>query len=143
MLRGLHAHHVAHLPHRFHGEATEAELRDFVAAALAGGAEALVYRTGGVPRGYLLWNRHPPGPPILLHARNLAVLDHVWVEPGWRRQGIAARLVARFEDVAAQAGATGWMSRVHAFNRASSALMEEAGAVLSVRVYEKALPGAG
>lgn len=137
LLRGLNRHHAAHLPDRFHDMGSDAALEAFLRSEMAQGATVLAYVIETVPRAYLMWRLRPAAPDALAHPRKLAVLDHIYVDPSWRRRGIARRLIARFEhDIAAQ-GCTGWLSLVHRFNRASAATMENAGATCGVEVYER------
>ena len=140
MLRDLNALHAAHVPARFHDEGPEAALRAFFEEAQGQGARVLVYRTEGLARGYLMWRPQPEGVPALERSRRMAVLDHLYVEPIWRRRGLAGRLLRRFEAEIAAEGFDGWLSRVHGFNAASGALMSGAGAAVAVQVFEKALP---
>lgn len=139
MLYALNAHHATDLPTRFHTDGPVSALHAFFAKQMGQGARVLLYRTEGVPRGYLLWQvvEHPGS--ALENPRRQALLDHIYVEPIWRRRGLAGRLIARFERDITQAGCTGWYSRVHVFNRASAALMRGAGAQVAVETYEKPL----
>ncbi|WP_343502650.1 GNAT family N-acetyltransferase [Alloyangia pacifica] len=137
MLRGLHGLHVAHVPHRFHDRASEAELQSFLAEAMAQGAQLRAYRVGHVPRGYLMWRWRLSEATTLGHAQRRAELEHIWVEPSWRRRGVARRLIAGFEAEIAGQGAEGWTTTVHAFNAPSRALMLGAGATGAVEVLEK------
>ncbi|WP_353472758.1 GNAT family N-acetyltransferase [Salipiger sp. H15] len=120
MLRGL-------------GPTGEAGLRDDLAAAMDAGAQLRAYRVGGVPRGYLVWRWQGGEGP------RRAVLEHIWVEPSWRRRGVARRLIAGFEAEIAGQGAQGWITRVEAANAPSRALMLGAGAIGAVEVLEKRL----
>lgn len=139
LLRGLNALHAAKLPQRFHETADEAALGAFLSEQLGQGARALVYRTEGVARGYLLWRMREVPASAVERARRLAVLDHIAVAPSWRRRGIGRRLVARFEAEAAEAGCAAWVTAVHVFNAPSAALMRQAGAARAVDVLEKPL----
>lgn len=140
LLRALHALHVTHVPDRFHDQASDAALLEVLRGARAAGARFLVYRTEGVARGYLKWQPMPAGVAALEHPTRQAVLDHIYVEPIWRRRGLASRLIARFEaEIAGEFD--GWVVRVHAFNRASAALMQRHGAVLAVQAYAKSVAG--
>ncbi|SMX42590.1 GNAT family N-acetyltransferase [Maliponia aquimaris] len=139
MLYALNALHATHLPERFHTAGRRSDLGDILAGAMADGAQLLIYRTEGVPRGYLMWRPvDRPATALELAARK-ALLDHIYVQPIWRRRGLGARLMARFEQDIRAEGCTGWISRVHAFNGASAALMRGAGAQLSLQVFEKPL----
>ncbi|MCD1619995.1 GNAT family N-acetyltransferase [Salipiger marinus] len=133
LLRGLQAHHAAHLPQRFHDRATEADLRDVLHHALSEGAELLAYRVEGVPRGYLMWRwgDRRDGMP------GLAQLDHLWTDPSWRRRGIARRLLAAFEARTIAQGAQGWSVAPQGTNAAARALMAGAGARPAARMLEK------
>lgn len=137
MLRGLNALHAAHVPHRFHGDAGAPELESFFAEAMASGAQLRAYRLQGVPRGYLMWRWRHAERTALEHPQRRAMLEHIWVEPSWRRRGVARRLISGFEAEIAGQGASGWTTMVHAFNAPSRALMTGAGAVGSVEVLEK------
>ncbi|ASP21275.1 acetyltransferase (GNAT) family protein [Antarctobacter heliothermus] len=139
MLYALNAHHAADLPGRFHTDGTEAALRTFFAQKLGQGACVLLYRTEGVPRAYLMWQILDHAGTALEHPRRQALLDHIYVQPIWRHRGLARRLIARFEQDSRAQGCTGWITRVHAFNTPSAALMRGAGAHLAVEVYEKRL----
>ncbi|KUF10356.1 GNAT family N-acetyltransferase [Pseudoponticoccus marisrubri] len=139
MLRELNALHATQVPHRFHDSGDAAGLRAFFETAFAEGARALLYVTDGVPRGYLLWRIEDRPASALEPPRRLAVLDHVHVEPIWRRRGLAGRLVARFEAESLAAGCTGWIARVHVFNASSAGLMRQAGAAPAVELFEKRL----
>ncbi len=143
MLRGLHGQHVAHVPHRFHDGASEAELQAFFATAMAEGAQLRAYRVGGVPRGYLMWRWRCSPATALRHPQRRAELEHIWVEPSWRRRGVARRLIAGFEAEIAGQGAEGWTTTVHAFNAPSRALMLGAGASGAVEVLEKRFQASG
>ncbi|MCA0942481.1 GNAT family N-acetyltransferase [Salipiger pacificus] len=143
MLRGLHGHHVAHVPHRFHDRASEAELQAFLAEAMAEGACLCAYRVGQVPRGYLMWRWRLSEVTALKHPQRHALLEHIWVEPSWRRRGVARRLIAGFEAEIAGQGAEGWTTAVHAFNAPSRALMLGVGATGAVEVLEKRFQPAG
>ncbi|MGP6087914.1 GNAT family N-acetyltransferase [Antarctobacter jejuensis] len=139
MLYALNAQHAAQLPARFHTDGQSPDLTAFLAQAMEEGARVLLYRTEGVPRGYLMWQLiERPETPLERPGR-IALLDHIYVEPIWRRRGLGQRLIARFEREIAEAGCDSWITRVHAFNGASAALMQEAGARLSVQVFEKPL----
>ncbi len=137
MLFALNAHHATDLPGRFHTEGPQGDLQGFFADKMAEGARALVYRTEGVARAYLLWQVIDQPATALEHARKLALLDHIYVAPIWRHRGLARRLIARFEAESAALGCTSWVTRVHAFNEASAAMIQEAGASLAVQVFEK------
>jgi len=146
MLRGLNLCHVSHGPHPVHNYATEAELADFLATAMADGAQVLAYRAGGVPRGYLMWRLCDVAPGVVDRQRRFGFLDHIYVEPSWRRKGIAGRLIARFESEIAAQACTGWRSTARNFNTASAALMARAGAEVAAYMFEKELvvrPAAG
>ncbi|WP_417209520.1 GNAT family N-acetyltransferase [Antarctobacter sp.] len=139
MLHALNAHHASDLPDRFHTDGSGAALQSFFTQKLGQGARVLLYRTEGVPRGYLMWQAIDTAATALEHPRRQALLDHIYVQPIWRHRGLAQRLIARFErDIAAE-GCSGWITRVHAFNAPSAALMRGAGAHLAVEVYEKRL----
>ncbi|ETA53866.1 GNAT family N-acetyltransferase [Ponticoccus alexandrii] len=139
MLRQLNGLHASHVPARFHDDGADAALRGVFDRALEQGDRVLVYRTEGLARGYLLWRPLPEGQAALERCRRIAVLDQLFVDPVWRRRGLAGRLVARFErDIGAE-GFSGWISRVHAFNRASGTLMRKTGAEVGVQVFEKTL----
>jgi len=139
LLRGLNALHVQRVPQRFHAEADDAALAGLLAQELDTGAEALVYRAEGVARGYLLWRMREVPRSAVQRPRRLAVLDHITVAPSWRRRGIARRLVAGFEAEITARDCDGWVAHVHSFNGASRGLMQRAGAVRAVEVYEKRL----
>jgi GNAT superfamily N-acetyltransferase len=139
MLRGLNANHAFHLPDRFHDRASPAELQAHLRGQMDLGAQLLVYRLQDVPRGYLMWRWRAAGDPALEHPRRVAVLDHIYVEPNFRRHGMARRLVARFEAEIARSGGSGWVALVHRFNVRSAALMRGAGAAQSVDLFEKRL----
>lgn len=137
LLRGLQAHHAAHLPQRFHDRATEADLRDVLHDALSEGAELLAYRVEGVPRGYLMWRWRERPASALEHPARLAQLDHIWTDPSWRRRGIARRLIAAFEARTIAQGAQGWSVAPQGTNAAARALMAGAGARPAARMLEK------
>lgn len=137
LFRSLNDLHAVHVPDRFHDAASDADLHDVLQGAWQGGSRFLVYRTEGVARGYLKWQMMPVGIAALERPRRIALLDHIWVEPIWRRRGLASRLIDRFEQDSAGAGAQGWTVRVHAFNAASAALMRRHGAELSVQAFDK------
>ncbi|SNT11903.1 GNAT family N-acetyltransferase [Antarctobacter heliothermus] len=139
MLYALNAHHAADLPGRFHTEGDAPALRTFFVEKLGQGARILLYRTEGVPRAYLMWQVLDHAATALEHPRRQALLDHIHVQPIWRHRGLARRLIARFEIDSAAEGCTGWITRVHAFNTPSAALMRGAGAHLAVETYEKRL----
>lgn len=139
MLRGLNALHARHLPERFHDTARDAGLRGIFRDHMGQGAQVLIYRTEGVARGYLMWMAEERPGTTLEHAQRHAVLDHIYVAPGWRRRGIGGRLIRRFEAEARAAGHARWLTRVHDFNRASLALMDRAGAKPAVQVLTKPL----
>lgn len=139
MLYALNAHHAADLPDRFHTDGSSPALQAFFAQQLGQGARVLLYRTEGVPRGYLMWQILDRAGTALEHPRRQALLDHIYVQPIWRHRGLARRLIARFEQDSAALGCTGWVTRVHAFNSPSAALMRGAGARLAVESYEKRL----
>lgn len=137
MLRGLNIHHMCHAPDRFHDAASDVDLCAFLKDAMAGGSQILLYRTEGVPRGYLMWRlRDQAADPVQI-ARRHGVLEHIHVAAGWRRRGIARRLIRRFEAEIDGIGCTGWITQVHAFNTASAALMRGAGAEVVVNTFEK------
>lgn len=139
MLRGLNALHAAHVPHRFHAAADTAALQAHLRAQMGQGARGLVYRLQGVPRGYLMWRWRPAGDPAPERPGRIAVMEHIYVEPNFRRHGMARRLIARFEGEIARSGATGWVALVHRFNTRSAALMRGAGAEGAVDIFEKRL----
>ena len=142
-LRALNAFHAEAVPERFHDNGDDAALLAVLQAQHARGGRFLLYRTEGVLRGYLKWQAVPKGEPALERAQRLALLDHIYVEPIWRRRGLASRLIAAFEAASTAEGFTGWTVRVHAFNRASAALMQRHGAVLSVQSFAKHDMGRG
>lgn len=136
MLHDLNALHAHHRPDRFHDRGTHEALCAFLRDQTGQGARILIYVTEGVPRGYLMWKDGSADPTALEHARRQAVLDHIHVEPVWRRRGLASRLIARFEaDIRAE-GMTGWRSYVHTFNHASAALMRRHRAKVTVTLFE-------
>ena len=137
LFRSLNDLHAVHVPDRFHDAASDADLHEVLQDAWNAGSRFLVYRTEGVARGYLKWQMLPEGVAALERPRRTALLDHIWVEPIWRRRGLASRLIDRFERDSAGAGARGWTVRVHAFNAASAALMQRHGARLSVQSFDK------
>ncbi|MEQ5870046.1 GNAT family N-acetyltransferase [Sagittula sp. NFXS13] len=137
LMRALNAYHADHAPDRFHDRACDADLLGLLQSAQADGARFLIYRTEGVARGYLKWLPVPAAAPVMEHPRRQALLDHIYVEPIWRRRGLASRLIARFEaEIAGHFD--GWTVRVHAFNTASRALMQRHGAEATVLAYAKA-----
>lgn len=137
MLRGLNTHHMRQVPERFHDAASDADLCTFLQDALAGGSQILLYRTEGVPRGYLMWRLREQSADAVHIARRQGMLEHIHVAAGWRRRGIARRLIRRFETEIRDIGCTGWITQVHAFNTASAALMRRAGAEVVVNTFEK------
>ncbi len=139
MLYALNAHHAAQLPARFHTEGQPQDLTAFFAQAMEEGARVLLYQTEGIPRGYLMWRRIERPATALERAGCTALLDHIYVQPIWRRRGLGQRLITRFEQDIAETGCDRWITRVHAFNGASATLMQRAGARLSVQVFEKPL----
>lgn len=139
MLYALNAHHAAQRPARFHTEGRATDIAVFLADAMAEGAHVLLYKTEGVPRGYLMWRLIDRPASPLEYAGRAGLLDHIYVEPIWRRRGVGQRLIARFEREISEAGCDNWITRVHAFNGASANLMQEVGARLSVQVFEKPL----
>ena len=139
MLYALNAHHACAVPERFHTNGAPADIRAMLAEKMGQGARALLYKTEGVARGYLLWEPlDRPGTGLERPQRH-AVLDHIYVVPIWRRRGVAQRLIAQFECDSAAQGCAGWVTRVHAFNTASAGLMRGAGAALAVETYAKTL----
>lgn len=128
LLRGLNALHARHLPGRFHDEAGEAALASHLRAEMARGRCVLGYRAGGALRAYLMWRLEDRSASALERAGRVAVLDHLFVAPTWRRRGVGRRLVARFEEEARAGGAAEWIVTWHSFNTASEALMRSAGA---------------
>ncbi|MBV7394020.1 GNAT family N-acetyltransferase [Mameliella sediminis] len=139
LLFALNAHHATDLPGRFHKDGALPELESFLSDRLTGGARALIYRTEGVARAYLLWQILERPASALEHPARMALLDHIYVAPIWRHRGLARRLIARFENDIREEGCEGWLTRVHAFNTASAAMMQGAGAQLSVQTFEKRL----
>ncbi|TNF21622.1 MAG: hypothetical protein EP318_06625 [Rhodobacteraceae bacterium] len=65
---------------------------ELIAQDLGRGARLIAYRTEGVLRGYLLWVAGAEGRPVV---------TRLYVAPGWRRRGIAARLRRRLPSLAA------------------------------------------
>ncbi|MCM2562333.1 hypothetical protein M8756_09225 [Lutimaribacter sp. EGI FJ00015] len=106
--------------------------------AMGQGAQMLVYRLQGVPRGYLIWSWSKACDAAPESAGRLAVLDHVQVEPNFRRHGMARRLIARFEMEIARAGAAGWGCPIHR-KPGCAALMCGAGALIRGERFEKRL----
>ncbi|MFW2587811.1 N-acetyltransferase family protein [Sagittula sp. SSi028] len=138
LLRDLNALHAMHLPDRFHNDGSDAALLELLRAEHAQGARFIMYETEGVARGYLKWRPMPEGPQALCRPQRRALLDHIYVDPIWRRRGLASRLITRFEtEIAAEFA--GWTVRVHAFNRASRALMDRHGAHAAVLSLDKPL----
>ncbi|WP_121631001.1 GNAT family N-acetyltransferase [Tropicibacter alexandrii] len=137
MLHDLNALHAHHRPDRFHDHGPQDALCAFLRDQMGQGARILLYVTEGVPRGYLMWKDARADPTALEHARGQAVLDHIHVEPVWRRRGLASRLIARFETDLKAEGLTGWRSQVHTFNHASAALMRRHGAEVTVDLFER------
>jgi GNAT superfamily N-acetyltransferase len=113
-----------------------AALRAVFTEALARDASVLVYRTEGLARGYLMWR---PLPGAAGSPRRMALLEQLFVDPVWRRRGLARRLLARCEADLRAAGFTGWTAPVPEASTASRAWMRAAGAERSGPVCEKAL----
>lgn len=139
MLRLLNGCHAAHLPDRFHQSGSQTDLCAFFEARMDAGGQVLLYKTEGVARGYAFWEPLVLEDTALTHARRCALLDHVFVMPGWRRRGIARRLLRRFEADIKEDGFSEWTVRVDSFNAASLALMKGAGAAPAVIALTKAL----
>jgi GNAT superfamily N-acetyltransferase len=137
LLRDLNAHHAAHVPERFHTEGSDAAIAALLSTMMGQGTHFLLYRTESVARGYLAWLPRPLPDSALQHPLRMALLDHIYVEPIWRRRGLASRLVARFESDVAREGFDGWTVQVHAFNHAANALMQRHGAGLAVQSFVK------
>lgn len=91
----------------------------------------LVYRLQAVPRGFLAWRSDD--------TRGRVRLVHVFVEPNFRRHGMARRMIARFEAEIARSGATGWFARTRDAGPSARALMRRIGANGADGVYEKRL----
>jgi len=137
MLRALNDLHAAQVPGWYHSDGLDAEITSVLAEALAEGAQILMYLTERTPRGYLLWKPNRPSLPALQTPRRLAVLEHIYVEPIWRRRGLGHRLVQRFEAEIAREGYDGWRTSVHNFNAGSQALMQSMGAEAAVTTFVK------
>lgn len=141
LLRDLNALHAAREPQRFHDDGSDAAILRLLQGQAEQGTRFLVYRTEGVARGYLAWAPRPVPDATLRHPERIALLDHIYVEPIWRRRGLASRLIARFEQEVA--GYDGWIVQVWAFNQASAALMTRHGARLAVQTFAKGRGQAG
>ncbi len=137
LLRALNALHVNHVPKVYHDEGSDAGLEAVLARVLEEDGQILVYRTQSTARGYLAWKPARPAVSAVERPRKLAVLDHIYVEPIWRRRGTGGRLIASFEAEIRAQGYTGWQASVHLFNNASCALMGAAGADEAVRTFVK------
>ncbi|MCA0995463.1 ESCO1/2 family N-acetyltransferase [Alloyangia pacifica] len=107
-----------------------------LASALSEGARLLAYRAEAVPRGVLMWRWRKESSTERAEARR-AQLDHIWVEPSWRRRGVARRLIAAFEAEIAAQGASGWLAQGEGMSAASGALMRRAGACACSKRLEK------
>ncbi len=110
------------------------------ASALSEGARLLAYRAEAVPRGVLMWRWRKESStegPKERSAALRAQLDHIWVEPSWRRRGVARRLIAAFEAEIAAQGACGWLAQGEGMSAASGALMRRAGACACSERLEK------
>lgn len=117
-----------HMPSRFRSDVTVADLEGFLRGKLATGAQAVVYRTEGVARGYLLWLVDDLPGDVLRHPRKVATLDQIYVDPICRRRGVARRMIRFFELHAELAGCSEWVATHYAFNNASQSLLQGAGA---------------
>lgn len=95
------------------------------------GAPVLVYRLQNVARGYLLWRWVAP--------RGVARIDRIFVEPNFRRHGMARRLIARFEGEIARSGGQGWVAEADPARPSGLALMRRVGAKGSGHRFEKRL----
>lgn len=98
------------------------------------GARILVYRTEGVPRACLTWRPAEPD-----HSGKTARLDHIFVQPIWRRRGLGTRLILHFEQEIARVGCSGWIAGGHGLRGAAVGLFQDAGATWSGESYRKAL----
>ncbi|MDO6732440.1 GNAT family N-acetyltransferase [Marinovum sp. 2_MG-2023] len=116
MLHGLHAAQLHVLPQPTGGAVDD--LGKSLHLAMIRGTRILAYRTEDVPRGILLW--HVADRPSAPRAPRQAVLDHIYVAPGWRRRGIKRRLVRRFEAELAAAGCVGWLTATEVAARQDS-----------------------
>ena len=137
LLRDLNALHADRVPAMYHDDGSDAEIEAVLRGMVEEGARILIYVTEGVPRAYLLWKPNRAPVEALECPLRLAVLDHIYVAPIWRKRGMARRLVARFEADIEKAGFEGWRVSVHRFNAASVALMQNTGARPAVVTYLK------
>lgn len=137
MLRDLNEWHVPHAPHRLRQAGDIGDLGQFFETRMAKGAQILITRTEGTVRGYLMWTiQDRPADAVSKPVRR-ALLDHIYVEPIWRRRGLAQRMIQRFEADSAAGGCSGWITHVFAVNTASQRLMAGQGAQHQTVVMEK------
>lgn len=128
MFAALNDLHARQMPSRFRSDVTVADLEGFLRDRIATGAQAVVYRTEGVARGYLLWLVDGRAGDVLRHPRKVATLDQIYVDPICRRRGVARRMIRFFEMQAQLAGCSEWVATQYAFNNASQSLLQGAGA---------------
>ena len=128
MFAALNDLHARQMPSRFRSDVAVADLEGFLRDKLATGAQAVVYRTEGVARGYLLWLVDGRPGDVLRHPRKVATLDQIYVDPICRRRGVARRMIRFFEMQAQLADCSEWVATHYAFNNASQSLLQGAGA---------------
>lgn len=139
MLGALNDLHARQMPDRFRSGASSTALEGFLRDKMDTGARAVVYRSQGVARAYLLWLIEDRVGDVLRHPRRVAILDQIYVDPICRRRGVARRMIRFFETQAQMVGCPEWVASHYAFNIASRNLLKGAGAVDDVQRLAKRL----
>ncbi len=141
MLGTLNDLHARQMPERFRSDVPATALEQFLRDKVESGAQAVVYRSQGVARAYLLWLAEDRAGDVLRHPRRVATLDQIYVDPICRRRGVARRMIRFFEAQAQIAGCTEWVASHYAFNDASQSLLTGAGGVADFQRLAKPLKG--
>lgn len=131
LMRAVQDLHVAHVPERFHSDASDTDLRAFLTEWL--GREAIagfVARDGhGTALGYAIAEIHTRAASPFQHAMQFGELHHISVAEAAQRNGIGRALIQAVKAHLRSNG-VGTLRAVHyGFNTASAALMEAEGMV--------------
>ncbi|MCL6283207.1 GNAT family N-acetyltransferase [Ruegeria sp. 2012CJ41-6] len=128
LLHQVHDLHVTHMPARYRPITKDQDAVDWLADWLS---QDEVHAFGAELKGDLvgyaiLEIEHTPA-TVLKHARSRAMLQHVCVDAGHRRRGVAKALFGAAQAHLAPLGIKAYGTTYASFNTASAALMASLG----------------
>ncbi|MEX0350535.1 MAG: GNAT family N-acetyltransferase [Paracoccaceae bacterium] len=128
LLHQVHDLHVMNLPERYHPITTDQRAVDWLEEWLLQDA---VYGFGAVSDGtlvgYAILEIEQKPETVLKHARTHAMLQHICVDAGHRRRGVAQALFRAAQAHLAPIGITDYGTAYASFNTSSAALMASLG----------------